>query len=75
MAVDDEKNPLEEYIRKVVIDTLKTYPVDSTLKHQDATIIINAIMPEIDQLIARRIKTHLKEILAHISNQFKLDKE
>jgi len=75
MAIDEEKNPLEEYIRKIVIDTLKNYPVDSTLKHQDATIIVNSIMPEIDQLIARRIKTHLKEILAYISNQFKLDKE
>jgi len=71
----EEKNPLEEYIRKIVIGTLKNYPVDSTLKHQDAKIIIAAIMPEIDQLITNRIKIHLKELVNHISEQFNLDKE
>lgn len=68
----EEKNPLDEYVRKIVIDTLKGYPVDNVLKYRDAEVIIQAIMPEVDRLISERVKFHLKEILSHISKEFNI---
>jgi hypothetical protein len=64
---------MEEYIRGLIRDELqKQYDLlDMTLREEDASKIVLAILPELDKLIAKRVIKHIHEIVDFIKNNLK----
>lgn len=69
----DKANMMEEYIRSLIKDELqKQYEMlDVTLKEEEASKIVLAIIPHLDELIAKRVKKHVVEIAEFIIEKFK----
>jgi len=69
----DKANMMEEYIRGLIKDELqKQYEMlDVTLKEEEASKIVLAIIPHLDELIAKRVKKHVVEIAEFIIEKFK----
>lgn len=51
-------HPLDDYIQKKIEEALEQH--ETTIKKEDAFAIVSAILPEIDKLVARQVKLHLK---------------
>ena len=69
----DKANMMDEYIRSLIKDELqKQYEMlDVTLKEEDASKIVLAIIPHLDELIAKRVKSHFVELAEFIIEKFK----
>lgn len=69
----EKANMMEEYLRGLIKDELhKQYEMlDVTLKEEEASKIVLAIIPHLDELIAKRIKSHFIEIADFIKEKFK----
>jgi hypothetical protein len=68
----DKTNMMEEYIRGLIKDEL-TKQCDLlgvALKEEDASKIVLAIIPHIDELVSKRVKHHFIEIAEFIKTQF-----
>ena len=67
------ENIMEDYLRGLIKDELdkKISELDVTLKEEDASKIVLAILPHLDELIAKRNKQHLIEIAELIKEKFK----
>jgi len=64
-----EISPLEDYIEKVtrnIIDERET-----KLKEEDAKSIIDAMIPEIEKIVAKVVIKHLKAISVFVQNNLK----
>lgn len=59
---------VETYLRSLVSDELKKLEVN--LKEAEAKQIIQAIMPEIDILVSKRVKEHFIELANFINEKF-----
>jgi hypothetical protein len=67
--MDEEKNNImEDYIRSLIKDELKN--IDVILKKEEANEIVKAIMPQLDSLIADRIKLHFSELAKMVQQKF-----
>jgi hypothetical protein len=67
------QNIMEDYIRSIIKDEIhkQIISLDLTLKEEDASKIILAIMPHLDQLIAKRVKQHFVEMADLVKSKFK----
>lgn len=59
---------LDEYLRSLISDEMQK--MDFELKETEAQQIIQAIIPEIDVLISKRVKQHFIEIVDAIKEKF-----
>lgn len=62
------ENELEVYMKRLVNKILDER--EMSLKEDDAKQIVNAIMPELDELISKRVKEHFVTIADLIKNKF-----
>lgn len=69
--MSENNEQLENYFRQLIKDELKAVSVE--LKENDAKQIVDAIIPEIDSLISKRVKQHIKELVNHINNKISED--
>lgn len=68
------ETPVETYLKSLVSEELKKLKVN--LKEKEAQQIIQALMPEIDTLISKRVKEHFIELADFINEKFTVkDKE
>lgn len=67
-----DNNMMEEYIRSLIKDELTKQCdiLDIALKEEDASKIVLAIIPHIDELVSKRVKQHFVEIAEFIKTQF-----
>lgn len=68
----DQNNLMEEYVRSLIKDELTRQCdlLDITLKEEDASKIVLAIIPHIDGLVSKRVKQHFIEIANLIQTYF-----
>jgi hypothetical protein len=59
------EDPMRSYLKSLISEELKKKEFE--LKESDAQQIVQAIMPEIDKLVTKRVKEHFIE-LAHFIN-------
>jgi len=62
-------NPMEDYIKSLITEQLKLQ--EEKIKKEDAEEIIKAIIPELEKLVAKIIKKHMKEIANYILDKVK----
>jgi DNA-binding protein Fis len=65
------ESPLEEYINSLIDKKLEDW--NSEIKKEDATEIVNFLMPEIEKKISEIVLKHLKAIATYTINQLKED--
>jgi len=53
-----QNHPLDDYIQRKIEEALERH--ESTIKKEDAFAIVSAILPEIDKLVAKQVKLHLR---------------
>jgi len=70
----EKLNIMEDYIRTLIKDELdkQLTLLDVTLKEEDATRIVIAILPHIDELISKRIKQHFTELADLTKKKFSI---
>jgi hypothetical protein len=63
---------MEDYIRGLIKDELTKQmdKLDVILKEEEASKIVLAIIPHIDELISKRVKQHLVELADLIKEKF-----
>ena len=65
---NDTKNIMEEYLGKLIDEVLDKREL--VLKEKEAKQIINAIIPELDSLISKRVKKHFCLLADAIKEKF-----
>lgn len=63
------KNPMEDYINLLIDKKLENW--QTKLTTDDAQIIVDGIMPELEALVAREVLKHLKILLNHSIKKLK----
>ncbi len=65
-------NPVEEYLISLISEQMKKREIE--IKKSDAKQIVSNIIPEIDIMIAKRVKQHFIEIADFIKDKFSEEK-
>ena len=60
-----ERHPLDNYIQLKIQEELKKH--ESTIKKEDAELIIDTLMPLIDTIVATKIKQHLRILTEYMT--------
>ena len=70
--MSDTPNIMEDYIRKIIKDEIckQADLLEVTLKEEDASRIVLAILPHLDDLISKRIKQHFSELADLVNDKF-----
>lgn len=63
-----ESNTLEVYLKSLISGELKKIEFD--LKENEAQQIVQALIPEIDNLVSKRVKDHFIELANFINDKF-----
>jgi len=65
---------MEDYIRKLIRDEIGKQAdlLEVTLKEEDATRIVLAILPHLDELISKRVKQHFIELADLVKEKFSI---
>jgi hypothetical protein len=65
---------MEDYIRKIIKDEIckQADLLEVTLKEEDASRIVLAILPQLDELISKRIKQHFTELADLTKEKFSI---
>lgn len=65
-------NIMETYIRSLIKNEIgnQIKMLEVTLKEEDASKIILSIIPQLDELISKRVKQHFKEFAELIIKKF-----
>jgi len=58
-------HPLDNYIQLKIQEELKQH--ESAIKKEDAKLIINTLMPLIDEIVAKKIKQHLRILTEYMT--------
>jgi len=58
-------HPLDNYIQLKIQEELKQH--ESIIKKEDAKLIIDSLMPLIDEIVAKKIKQHLRILTEYMS--------
>jgi len=63
---------MEDYIRNLVKDEISKQAdlLEITLKEEDASRIVLAILPHLDELISKRVKQHAIELAEILQTKF-----
>ncbi len=72
--MSDTPNIMEDYIRKIIKDEIckQADLLEVTLKEEDASRIVLAILPQLDELISKRIKQHFTELADLTKEKFSI---
>jgi len=64
---------MEDYIRSLIKDEISKQAdlLEVTLKEEDASRIVLAIIPHLDELISKRVKQHFVELANELASKFK----
>ena len=62
-------NAIEKYVEEVVVRELEKR--ESVLKEEDANAIINAIIPEIEKIVAKVVIKHFQAIAVYVQANLK----
>jgi hypothetical protein len=67
-------NIMEDYIRKLIKEEMNKEAdlLEVTLKEEDASRIVLAILPHLDELISKRIKEHFGELANLVIEKFSI---
>jgi len=70
----EKANIMEDYIRKLIKDEINKQAdlLEVTLKEEDASRIVLAILPHLDELIAKRVKEHFTELADLVKEKFSI---
>lgn len=68
----NKPNIMEDYIRNLVKDEISKQAdlLEITLKEEDASRIVLAILPHLDELISKRVKQHAIELAEILQTKF-----
>lgn len=66
---DDLNKAIKSIVKKVVKEETEV------VTKEDAMVIVQAIIPELDRLIAKRVKEHIQFLVDKIQEKFDLEKE
>jgi hypothetical protein len=61
-----EKDPIRVYVKELVEEYMKDYA------KQDADRLAQALVPDLDKIIAERIKFHITAIISHLQSSLNL---
>lgn len=64
----EKGDSLKEAIRDVVKEVLEEEM--KRISQEDMKEIVHELIPEIDKVVAERIKSHIKELAIHLQNKF-----
>jgi hypothetical protein len=62
------ENELQVYLKSLISEELKKVEIE--LKEKEAKQIVHALIPEIDKLVAEKVKSHFVELAKFISEKF-----
>jgi len=70
--MSETPNIMEDYIRKLIKEEMNKQAdlLEVTLKEEDASRIVLAILPHLDELISKRIKEHFNELANLVTEKF-----
>ena len=70
--MSDTSTIMEDYIRNLIKDEISKQAdlLEITLKEEDASRIVLAILPHLDELIAKRISQHIIELADALKSKF-----
>ena len=70
--MSDTPNIMEDYIRKLIKEEMNKQAdlLEVTLKEEDASRIVLAILPHLDELISKRVKEHFTELADLLKEKF-----
>jgi len=65
---------MEDYIRNLIKDEIGKQAdlLEVTLKEEDASRIVLAILPHLDELISKRVKQHFIELADLVKEKFSI---
>jgi hypothetical protein len=65
---------MEDYIRNLIKDEISNQAdlLEVTLKEEDASRIVLAILPHLDELISKRVKQHFIELADLVKEKFSI---
>lgn len=69
MPAKKKENPIELYVEEVVTKVLESR--ETKLKEEDAKVIIDAILPEIEKIVAKVVIKHFKAIAVYVQKNLK----
>jgi|WetSurMetagenome_2_1015567.scaffolds.fasta_scaffold536710_2 hypothetical protein len=61
-----EKDPIRIYVKELVTEYMKDYA------KQDVDKIVQVMVPELDKLIAERVKFHIAAIMVHLKDSLNI---
>jgi DNA topoisomerase VI subunit B len=64
-----QPNPIEAYVEKTIKTVLSKK--ETELKEEDAKKIIQAILPEIEKIVAKIVLKHFKSIAVYVQTNLK----
>ena len=70
--MSETPNIMEDYIRKMIKDEISKQAdlLEVTLQEEEASKIVLAILPHLDDLIAKRVKQHFIELADLVKEKF-----
>jgi len=70
--MSETPNIMEDYIKKLIKEELNEQAdlLEVTLKEEDASRIVLAILPHLDELISKRVKEHFTELADLVKEKF-----
>lgn len=69
----NESDELNKAITSIVKKVVKEE--SEVVTQEDAAVIVQAIIPELDRLVAKRVKEHIQFLVDKIQEKFDLEKE
>jgi len=72
--MSETPNIMEDYIKKLIKAELNEQAdlLEVTLKEEDASRIVLAILPHLDELISKRVKEHFTELADLVKEKFSI---
>jgi len=70
--MSETPNIMEDYIKKLIKEEMNDQAdlLEVTLKEEDASRIVLAILPHLDELISKRVKQHFTELADLVKEKF-----
>ena len=70
--MSETPNIMEDYIKKLIKEEMNEQAdlLEVTLKEEDASRIVLAILPHLDELISKRVKEHFTELADLVKEKF-----
>lgn len=64
---------MEEYLKELINQAIEEKSI--SLREEDAKKIIQAMIPELDELISKRVKKHFHTIFSYLKNTYETEEK